>query len=111
MSAESKKYTVHQGEDFNLSLTWEDGNGTPFLLADYTEVKLLLFPQGSTTPQEFIGAGLDTEPNISIDLTDTETLALDPGLYEAKIKLTSSGGLIYIIPDGGNIKILVKEIT
>ncbi|MAF43759.1 MAG: hypothetical protein CMI54_06295 [Parcubacteria group bacterium] len=112
MSAANIKLEVLQGTTLNLPFTYKDSNNDPYALSGYMAVELLLFPQDDTTPVIFNGTLDDVSPNILFVLSDTDTAALAPGLYEGYIKLYASvAGEVIQLPKEGKVKIKILEVT
>jgi len=112
MSDQSKTLQLFQGETLELDFTWQNEDAVPFDLAGYT-AELLLFPQDVTTPIVYAGTALggNVSPNITFEVEPVDTAALAAGLHEARIRMTSAGGKVYILPDNGHLNIRVKELV
>jgi len=94
-------------ETAKIHLDWKDIAGDVYDLTGYTGTGYLLDADGATAadwPLTLAAAS----PNIDATIDATDLAGLAVGCYTLRLKL-SSGGEIYYMPDGGTLRISIKE--
>ena len=85
---------VDQGSAFSVTITVEDNDGTPVNVNGYTVEGKIKKNYASSTSVEFGATSpIDsTDGTINLNLTDTQTKAMEAGRYVYDVEITSAGG-------------------
>ena len=99
----SVNIVIAQGADFSQTLTKKNSDGSAFDLTGYSAGAVIKKHFSSTSSTSFTVDITSSTGEVTISLTDTQTLNLDPGRHQYDVRLTSPGGLRSRMVEGSAI--------
>ncbi len=105
MNSGQYNITCEQYATFSLVITWTDANNNPINLTSYSalmDVKdtggNLILQLSTSNSRITLGGSAGT---ITLSIAATDTSALTPGAYSYDLLLTSAGGIVTRLIEGG----------
>lgn len=100
--ADSYNFTLDQGSDWYLNITYKDSTGAPINLTGYTAAMQIRETASSTTSVLTLssGSGITITPLtgvLDLHATATQTAAIAAGKYQYDLELNNSGVITRII--------------
>lgn len=115
MSAGKWDFTLEQGADFGVTITWQDANGSAINVTGYTARMKIKESKTSTATlislttengRISLGGSAGTV-TLSISAADTAALDFDTGVYD--LELVGGGGTVTRLVEG--VVYFSKEVT
>lgn len=107
--AKTYKKELSRGESLRLRFNRLDANGDQLDVENYTG-EAHFHSVGETTPLVFPinFFALPVDYNFELVMSPAQTATLNVGVNEVRLKLVDPANNIYMLPDEGHIKIVVK---